>query len=309
MRFAPVVRAALLLVLTLPRRSRGPAIGFALLASACRGEAAETATQSGGDIEMTGVDTREFTSREKHEFSRYMREFPAPCPTVAVPLAQCVFEKRSCRSCLPAAIAVAKAVREGMTQEQVRHIYKERFDATSRRVIPIDESPTRGPETAPVTIVEFADFECPYCQHIAPELDGLWEKRKSEVRFIFKFMPLSIHPHSESAARAAIAAQKQGKFWEMHRQLFASGRRLEQSDLESYAKAIGLEMDRFRADMQSPATKAQLDADRKVADDLGVKATPTLFINGREYDPKLQMEGWIDDEIAGAGSSGAGASP
>jgi predicted DsbA family dithiol-disulfide isomerase len=309
MRFAPALRAALLVVLPTPRRSLGAAVGFALLAGACRGGAAETVSQSGGDIEMADVDTREFTAREKHEFSGYMREFPAPCPAVAVPLAQCVLEKRSCRSCLPAAMAVAKAVREGMTPEQVRRIYKERFDPTSKRVIPTGESPSRGPDTAPVTIVEFADFECPFCQHIAPELDGLWEKRKAVVRFVFKFMPLSIHPHSELAARAAIAAQKQGKFWEMHRQLFASGTRLDQSDLEGYAKAIGLEMDRFRADMQSPATKAHLDADRKAADDLGVKATPTLFINGREYDPKLQMDGWIDDEIAASGSSRAGASP
>src|SRR5258708_32312965 len=110
MRFAPALRAALLAVLTPPRRSLGPAVGFALLASACRGGAAETVNQSGGDIEMAGVDTREFTAREKHEFSRYMREFPAPCLAVAVPLAQCVLEKRSCRSCVPAAIAVAEAV-------------------------------------------------------------------------------------------------------------------------------------------------------------------------------------------------------
>ena len=282
-------------------------IGFTLLTSACRGGPAENASPPGDDIEIAGVDIGEFTSREKHEFSRYVREFPSPCPAVAVPLAQCLLEKRPCRTCLPAAVAVAKAVREGMTQEQVKLLYKERFDATTKRVIPIDASPSRGPETAPVTIVEFADFECPFCQHIAPELDALWEKRKDAVRFIFKFMPLSIHPHGEAAARAAIAALRQGKFWEMHRQLFANGRSLEQSDLETYAKAIGLDIGRFRADMQSPAAKALLDADRKLADDLGVKGTPTLFINGREYDAKLQMAGWVDDEIAAAGSSEAGA--
>jgi len=294
-RFAPVLRAAV--------------IGFSVLASACRGAAAENASQSGNDIEMPGVDTREFTSREKHEFSQYVREFPSPCPAVAVPLAQCVLERRPCRTCLRAAIAVAKAVREGMTQEQVRRIYKERFDATSKRLIPNDASPSRGPETAPVVLVEFADFECPFCQHIAPQLDALWERRKEAVRFIFKFMPLSVHPHGELAARAAIAALRQGKFWEMHRQLFASGGRLEQSDLEAYAKALGLDISRFRMDMESPATKALLDADRKLADDLGVRGTPTVFINGREYDAKLQMDTWVDDEIAAAGASEAGAAP
>ncbi len=87
------------------------------------------------------------------------------------------------------------------------------------------------------------------------------------MRFVYKFMPLTMHPHGESAARAAIAAQAQGKFWEMHDKLFANGEHLEDADILKYAAAIGLDVDRFRADMQSPATKARLDADRKLGDD------------------------------------------
>ena len=219
---------------------------------------------------------------------------------MAVPLAQCVLEKRACSACVPAAIAVAKAVREGMAREQVVELYKRRFDAARAKDIMLGASPSRGPAGAPVTIVEFADFECPFCQHIAPELDLLWEKHKDKVLFVYKFMPLTMHTHGEPAARAAIAAQAQGKFWEMHHQLFANGGHLEERDLQAYAKAVGLDLDRFRTDMESPATKAHLEADRKLADDLGVKGTPTIFVNGREYDGKIDMGEWIDAEIAGA---------
>jgi protein-disulfide isomerase len=158
----------------------------------------------------------------------------------------------------------------------------------------------RGPDTAPVTVVEFADFECPFCQRLAPELDAVLEKRAGKVRFVYKFMPLSMHPHGEQAARAAIAAMDQGKFWEMHQKLFANGTHLEDADLDNYAKSVGLDLTRFHADLQSPATKARLDADRKLADDLGVKGTPTLYIDGREYDAKVELGDWLDAEIAKA---------
>jgi len=285
-------------VKAMPWKAFAACLPFAMAGGACHTGPADDPSLVGGSVELPGVDTRDFTPRERHEFSRYVKELAAPCPGVAVPVAQCVLEKRDCATCLPAAIAIAKAVREGMAQDQVETLYKQRFDAASMKAIPIDGSPARGPEGATVTLVEFADFECPFCQHIAPELDELWEKKKTKLRFVFKFMPLSMHPRGGPAARAAIAAQAQGKFWEMHHQLFANASRLEDNDLDGYASAIGLDLTRFHADMDSPATKARLDADRKVADELGVKGTPTIFINGRQFDGKADIEDWVDGEIA-----------
>jgi protein-disulfide isomerase len=270
--------------------------------AACQGAASDPTT-SQQDVDLPGVDTHDFTPREKHEFSTYVTQFPAPCPAVAVPIAQCVIEKRACPACLPAAQTIAKAVREGMAREQVEGLYKQRFDAASAKTIAVEGSPSRGPDGAPVTVVEFADFECPFCQHIAPELDALWQRRQTAVRFVYKFMPLPMHPHGESAARAAIAAQAQGKFWEMHDKLFANGEHLDDANILAYAAAIGLDLDRFRADLQSPATKARLDADRKLGDALKVKGTPTIFINGREYDTKINIEEWVDGEIAASAST------
>jgi protein-disulfide isomerase len=277
------------------------AAGLALAASlvtACHEEPANDPSAAAPADDLPGVDTHELTPREKHELARYVNAFASPCPEVAVPIGQCVREKRACRACVPAVLAIAQAVREGMASEQVESMYKQRFDPHAARSIPIDGSPVRGLDSAPVTVVEFADFECPFCQRLAPELEELLEKRSGKVRFVYKFMPLSMHPHGEQAARAAIAAQAQGKFWEMHRQLFANGTHLEDADLETYAKGLGLDVARFRVDLQSPATKARLDADRKLADDLGVKGTPTLYIDGREYDSKVDLGEWLDSEIA-----------
>jgi protein-disulfide isomerase len=270
---------------------------FVLLV-ACGSSAKDASTATDNDIDLPGVDTSQFTARERHEFSHFVRELPAPCKDVAVPVAQCVLEHRACVECLPAAQAIAKAVREGMAGEQVEELYKRRFDVSTSKTIPLTGSPGRGPEDARVVIVEFADFECPFCQKIAPELEAIWEKRRDKVRFVYKYFPLPMHPHGEIAARAAIAAQMQGKFWEMEKLLFSHGQSLEQPDLESYAASIGLDMDRFRKDMQSPEAKARIDADRKLGDDLNVRGTPAIFIDGREYDSKLDIGDWLDQEIA-----------
>jgi len=268
-----------------------------LLAAAC-GPARSAGDGPQGDVALPGVDTAEFTPRERHEFSEYVRELPAPCNDVAVPIAQCVLEKRGCDACVPAAQAIAKAVRDGMDRGQVESLYKERFDASGVRTIPLAGSPARGREDARVVFVEFADFECPFCQRIAPAMDQLYEQDRDKVRFVYKFLPLSMHPHGEIAARAAIAAQDQGKFWEMAKLLFAAGQRLDQPDLEGYAKQIGLDLDRFRADMTSTATTDRIAADKKLADDLGVHGTPTFFIDGRQYDSKTDLREWLEQEIA-----------
>lgn len=277
-------------------------VGLLTSAVACD-RPATNATATSSDVNVAGVDSREFTPRERHEFSRYVRELPAPCSTVAVPIAQCLLERRDCSLCLPAAVAIAKAVREGMSQDQVENLYKARFDPAAAKSIPLDGSPTRGPTNPLVRVVEFADFECPFCQQMAPVLDALWEKRKSSLEFVFKFMPLAMHPHGEISARAAIAADRQGKFWEMNRRLFAAGTQLEERDLDRYASELNLDIDRFHSDMRSEATGQRLATDRKVADSLGVKGTPTLFINGREYETKLDLQEWVDAEIAAAGKT------
>jgi predicted DsbA family dithiol-disulfide isomerase len=274
-----------------------------LACGASGGAGAPAAPGSPGDVTLPGVDTSMLTPREKHEWSHYVTDFLAPCPDVPVSIAQCVSEKRACARCAPAAKFLAKGVRDGMASEQIEHSYRDRFSADHVHDVPVDGSPSKGSETAAVTLIEFADFECPHCGLMAPRLDALAQAHPSDVRMVYKFMPLVGHPHADPAARAAIAAGDQGKFWEMHKLLFENQTHLEEEDLEGYAKQLKLDLGRFRADMQSPATTDRIARDRKLADALAVKGTPTIYVNGREYDIAQDLNDWVDLELANASAS------
>jgi protein-disulfide isomerase len=251
------------------------------------------------DVTLAGVDTSALTPREKGEWSTYVSELLAPCSDTPVPIAQCVKENRPCSKCVPAAKYVLKGVRDGQSKEQIDKSYKNRFDPAKIKNVPTDGSPSRGPEGAPITVIEFADFECPFCAMFAPVLEKMADDRKSHVRFLFKFLPLSGHPHGEIAARAGFAGWQQNKFWEMNHKLFANRDHLEQSDLESYAKELGLDVAKFKSDMGSQAATDRIAQDRKLADSLDVKGTPTIFINGRDYDTHQDINDWISLELGG----------
>lgn len=257
-------------------------------------------------ITLEGIDTSGLTTREKKEWSAYVSEFLSPCPNVPVSLAQCVKEKRDCAKCVPGAKLVAKGVKDGLSREQIEKAYKNRFDPSAVKNVPVDGSPTKGPENAPVTIVEYADFQCPHCGESAPLLDKIVEENQNDVRFVYKFYVLGKFPHSELAARAAIAAWRQGKFWEMHRLIFANQSQLDQERLDAIAKQIGLDVSRMHADMQSNETTERIARDRKLGEELKIEGTPTLFINGRQFDGRQDLRDWIALEIQMARGEGQG---
>jgi protein-disulfide isomerase len=275
--------------------------------STCGKSTAEDATKEKpvAEVNLDGVDTSSLTPREKKEWGLYVSEFLSPCQNVPVPIAQCVQEKRACAKCLPAAKYVLRGVKDGMTREQIEQSYKGRFDADKVKNVPIDGSPTEGPSGAPITVVEFADFECPHCGEVAPILDKLVETHKNDVRFVFKFYPLPGHPHADIAARAGVAAINQGKFWQMHRALFENQRHLEQTDLDNYAKELGLEVSRFHADMQAAATTERIEKDKKLGEDLQIGGTPTIYINGRQFDGRQDLNDWIAQELASGSTAPA----
>jgi protein-disulfide isomerase len=224
------------------------------------------------------------TPRERRAWSVLVGELLAPCPAVPVSVAQCVREKRACGGCVQAARWVARAVREGASSELIEHAYKERFDPASVKTLPLDGSPTRGPDDAPVTIVELADFECPHCALAVGELDAVLAAHPGQVRLVYKSYTLAFHVHGEPAARAAFAAGQQGKFWEMEHLLFQQQQHLEDADIERYARVLRLDIPKWKADMASPATKDRIAADHALGEQLKLKGTPTIYINGRELD-------------------------
>ena len=148
----------------------------------------------------------------------------------------------------------------------------------------------RGSEDALVTIVEFADFQCPYCRRMAATLDEVLAEHGESVRLVFRHRPLTeIHPEARIAARAAVAAGKQGKFWQMHDKLFAHPSALRESDLREHARALGLDMTQFDRDFYDAATERRIERDLQAAENFGVDGTPVFFVNGR-YLPGTQSK-------------------
>ena len=164
--------------------------------------------------------------------------------------------------------------------------------------VDIAGAPIKGPADAPVTLTLFTDFECPYCKQIIPLLEEVLAKNPKTVKLAFKNMPLKFHKMAEPSAKAALAANEQGKFWPFHDRVFAESK-LSDETLTKIAKDLGLDMSRFEKDMASPSTQARLQKDLIDAQSAGVTGTPTVFINGRT--PKARTpEGFqaiIDDEL------------
>ena len=142
-------------------------------------------------------------------------------------------------------------------------------------------SPSIGPDDASVTLIEFSDFQCPFCARVTPTLEQIQETYGDEVRIVFKHLPLRIHPQAPMAHAASEAAKAQGKFWEMHDLIFANPRQLTEEKFIEYAGQIDLDVEQFKVDMASPEVKKRVDADVAEASQLGVTGTPGFFINGK----------------------------
>jgi diadenylate cyclase len=180
-----------------------------------------------------------------------------------------------------------------------------------------DRDHVRGAATAPVTLVEYGDFECPYCGRMYPVVKELRERAGDRLRVVFRHFPLdSVHPHARRAAEAAEAAAAQGRFWEMHDLLFENQDNLDDEALRRYAARLGLDMARFEDDLAERRHAPRVREDRLDGERTGVEGTPTFFINGARYEGSLDLEGMLAavEEAAGGvvvarGGVRAGARP
>jgi protein-disulfide isomerase len=165
-------------------------------------------------------------------------------------------------------------------------------------------APSVGPRSAPVQIVEFSDFQCPFCSRVVPTVKQIEEKYNGKVRISFRNYPLPFHNNAAGAAEAGAAAAAQGKFWQMHDKMFANQQALDRASLEKYAQEIGLDVGKFKSDLDSHKYKAQVDADVAYANQNsggGGFGTPTFFINGHKIPgavPYEQFAQVIDAELA-----------
>jgi protein-disulfide isomerase len=258
---------------------------------------------------LPGVDTSSLTPREQTKWSEYVGGLLAPCADQPVNIAQCVSESRPCSACLPAAKFLVERVRRGDTRAQAEAAYRARFSPDSVKSIELGDSPSKGAAKPVVTLVEWADFECPFCGVAAPLPKGVVEKYPDQVQLVFKHYPLSAHQHAENAARAAVAAQRQGKFWPVQQALFENQKKgLDETHILELAREAGLDMKEFENDIASEATADSVARDRKQADELGLEGTPMIYINGRHFslehfDLRQDLEPWIALEIELASAS------
>jgi len=161
--------------------------------------------------------------------------------------------------------------------------------------------PQRGPASAKVTIVEFSDFQCPYCGRFTPVLKRLLAAYPTQVRLVYEYFPISsIHANAQKAAEAAVCASNQGKFWEMHDTLFAEQSSLDVGSLKEKARRLALDAKQFDDCLDSDAASAVVAADIAAGQRLGIGATPASFVNGRFVDGAVTLErmtALIDDEL------------
>jgi protein-disulfide isomerase len=154
-------------------------------------------------------------------------------------------------------------------------------DANKIQEIPIGNSPVKGNMNAPVAIVEFSDYQCPYCSKLQPTLNDVLKAYPKDVKLVFKNFPLPFHSEARNASKAALAAGEQDKFWQMHDIIFENFNELSSEKFKQFAKKIGLDVNKFTADYNSNKYDFQIQQDINLGTAVGVRGTPTLFVNGQ----------------------------
>ena len=162
--------------------------------------------------------------------------------------------------------------------------------------------PSRGPENAPVTIVEFSDFQCPYCGREVPVVERVMKEYDGKVRLVFRHFPLDFHPFAQKAAEAGACAADQGgeKFWKLHDRMFTNQQKLAVDDLKGYAKDAGLDSGRFDKCLDSGEKRTLVETDTKAGQEAGVNGTPAFFVNGVFINgavPYEQFKDAVDREL------------
>ena len=155
-------------------------------------------------------------------------------------------------------------------------------DPAVNYAVPADGRPAFGPADALVTIIEYSDFQCPFCSRVGPTMKQIKETYPKDVRIVFRQLPLGFHDRAKPAAKAALAAAQQGKFWEMHDALFANQKALDDKSLETYASQIaGINLDQWKKDLADPKLDIMIKEDETIAGKFGANGTPAFFVNGR----------------------------
>jgi protein-disulfide isomerase len=256
---------------------------------------AETDGGNPGKQPINGVDLADLSDEQKAQFEELVDSLPSPC-------GQATSLRKSttggCPRALFAARYVALLLGEAASENEVRELYQARYVNKKVHTFDLSGSPHLGAPDAKVVIVEFFDFGCPACRASIPLLHQLIEEYDGKVVLHYKQFPIDGHAHSVTAAQGALAAHRQGKYYEMYEHLMNNPGQQTREAIFEHAESLGLDKKKFAADFEAVAPVVL--AEKQEGIEIGVAATPTFFINGREYNDPISpdlLAMWIEEEI------------
>jgi protein-disulfide isomerase len=260
---------------------------------------------------LPGVDLTGLTPTQKATVLRILRTQGCTCGC-SMKMAQCRVEDPGCTNSRGLAGVIVDAIKSGKKENDALAAaaaskYTPKL-LSPPVLIPTEGAPVTGPANARITLVEFSDFQCPYCAKAVGRIEAVLKAYPTQVRLIFKQFPLSNHPQASISAAAAVAAHQQGKFWEMHNALFANREKLSRKTILELAANLKLDMKRFTTDLDSPQVNEVVTRDAADGDKADVDSTPTVFINGQKYNGSLEFDAIkpvIDAELKTPKSSAA----
>lgn len=245
---------------------------------------------------LSGIDFTGLTPVQKTAALKILRETGCSCGC-DMKVAECRVKDPACGVSRGMANTVIKGLKAGKSPAEVAGaLAEEAKKGPAARplledpiAISINGDPFRGPANAKVTIVEFSDFQCPYCATAAGKMQAVMAAHP-DVKLVFKQFPLDIHSQARLAAQASLAANAQGKFWELHDKMFANYRRLNRENIMTWAKEAGLDMAKFTQDLENPAYKKMINREVDEGTNAGVSGTPTFYINGKKYNGAIEPD-------------------
>jgi 2-hydroxychromene-2-carboxylate isomerase len=246
-----------------------------------------------------GIDLTSLDEFERKIFFRVVNREPSACGK-AHSLLFSVKNDAGCRKSHYAVKYVVRLIDSGYTDSEVSERLQKRFRSGARRNIDVAEAPMKGNPAARVAIVEFVDYECPHCKRVQPVMRQALDEFKNDVRVYFKHYPLPTHTNARIAAEGAVAAQKQGKFWQYSDSVWNHSESLTPAVLEQIAKEVGLDVDKWRKDVESEDVRQRVQKDRSEGESFNIAATPTIYLNGREYTDARDIDSlkdWVNEEL------------
>ena len=247
---------------------------------------------------LAGVDLAKLEGDKQKTFYTLVNSLKSPCGKTHS-LRTSFTSDTSCKRAPFAVRYIIALLDDEASAEQVREAYTHKYENTKTVKLDVSKAPRVGAEDAPIKLVEFFDYACPHCAQFKPMLDQVVQEQGNKVALHLLMYPLGKWPDSKSAAQASLAANKQGKFKEMHALLFAKSPQHNKEAVMGYAKDLGLDLAKFEADYTAAAP--QVENDRAQGETAGVESTPTLYFNDRKYEGPLNPKYigmWVEEETA-----------